>query len=90
MQSKEEEKKQHLLKILNIFDSLDSSYEQIEMLANLCLVLGTSSMEEATTDPKLVVQFVLDDIKKNGNTIYNSLAMQGITILEWLTRYREE
>lgn len=79
-------KQSDLEKIVSILEEYEIE-DQIELIANLCLHSGCVAMHKpASIDQKQIIEYVLNDIKSNGNTIGNSLAMQGITIFEWLSR----
>ncbi len=66
--------------------------ERLEIIANIFIYYGVSEMlsDNSITEEKLstkkTIEVVLDDIQNNGNTLGNSLAMQGITILGWLDK----
>lgn len=84
----------------DIMDTLDEIplRDAIEVLANVFMIYGLETMKQELegqltaeqVTPELVIETVIDDIKTRGNTIGNSLAMQGLTILEWLDRKEEE
>lgn len=84
--------KETVLDIIKILDTRAPNIKDtLEILANVFMFYGVSYMREdtdlpSTITPEVVVEIVMNDIKENGNTLGNSLAMQGVTILEWLSR----
>lgn len=74
--------------VLSTLNKTERWQDRLEVLANVFIQYGAELMNSDETEltPETAVMIVIDDIKKNGNTIGNSLAMQGITILEWLSR----
>lgn len=82
---KKKDKALSIIKDLESFNLRDS----IEILANVFIFIGVGIMTSSapiSVSPENVAVTVLEDIKIHGNTIGNSLAMQGLTILEWLSR----
>lgn len=69
-----------------------SYQDKIEILANLFLNIGVEVLEseglKISSDIKTEELFLkaTRDIKQRGNTLGNSLIIQGFTILEWLHR----
>jgi hypothetical protein len=70
---------------------LDTYRDMLEVLANIFIVEGmqviskTSDVEiPASISPEAVVDIVLDERKKNGETIGTAMCMQGLTIFSWL------
>ena len=61
--------------------------DQIEILANVLMFLGASSMRPAPKHitKENIAKIVMDDRKSNGETIANALATQGLTMMLWLT-----
>ena len=59
-----------------------------EILANVFLELGVRAMnvDSSALAPQYIVETVINDVKKNGETIPNSLARQGLLILSWLNK----
>jgi hypothetical protein len=85
------DKKQILDRIISELDTLNGLHDKLEILANIFMIYGVEEMLDSTEElnsvtPENVVNIVIQDIKSKGNTVGNSLAMQGITILEWLDR----
>lgn len=64
--------------------------ESIEIVANVLIELGIEKIDiEEKTDKinvKNVYNIVLNDLKKHGDTLPNSLARQGLTMLMWLNK----
>jgi hypothetical protein len=58
--------------------------EAIEVLGNVFLQLGFAGMDSREVTTRNVVEIVMQDIKKNGDTLHNSLARQGLVLLSWL------
>lgn len=88
----DDRKEETLDKVLTVLSD-HTLRERVEILANAFMIYGLglmarnkeSNLPEHVT-PEDVVETVLNDIQSNGNSLGNSLAMQGITILEWLSR----
>lgn len=62
-----------------------SPEEQVEVLSNVLIYLGMSKIDtsEPEITPENLVRIVLDDKKKNGETIYNAFVLQGIAMNQW-------
>lgn len=78
-------------KLNQIIDTLSdlSLKDRLEVIANVFIIYGVAEMSEylelpESVTPETAVDLVIDDVKTNGNTIGNTLAMQGIQILSWL------
>jgi polyhydroxyalkanoate synthesis regulator protein len=70
-----------VLKLLSSFSIKD----KVEVLANVFIVLGVPGIK--TTDEitrSNIIDIVLRDIEKNGQTLTNALVRQGLLILTWL------
>ena len=68
-------------------NKLDSIQKQIEVLANVFLQLGVSFITPDTqtpVKPENALTLILEDKDKNGETIGNALATQGLILLSWL------
>lgn len=62
---------------------------KVEVLANVFLRLGMENIETSKyegIENNDIFGIVLDDIKKNGETISNSLARQGLLLLTWIDK----
>lgn len=72
----------------NILDNLDNLdlEDSIEVLANVFISLGTRFMDAEQTEIKDVTKYILDDLERNGETLPNALARQGLIILTWLSK----
>jgi hypothetical protein len=58
-----------------------------EVLANVFLELGVSNTKiKEKMNMKNIARIIFDDLDKNGETLGNSLARQGLLILSWLNR----
>lgn len=65
--------------------------DYMEILANVFLMLGLRGMQQdQIVTPSNVVEKVMEDLAENGDTIHNSLARQGLTLLAWLNKKRKE
>lgn len=75
----ETKKIQSILSNFKIFD-------QIEILANVLIWQGFSKInaEIDNITPENIVEIVMNDKKKNGETLHNALAHQGLVMLMWL------
>ena len=61
--------------------------DALEILGNVFLMLGLTGMKHSEdVSPINVANIVIEDQKKNGETIYNSLAKQGLLLLSWLNK----
>ena len=74
--------RKNILKELDNFDLKDS----IEVLANVFISLGTQFMDAEQTEIKDVTSYILDDLERNGETLPNALARQGLIILTWISK----
>ena len=74
--------RKNILKELDNFDLKDS----IEVLANVFISLGTQFMDVEQTEIKDVTSYILDDLERNGETLPNALARQGLIILTWISK----
>lgn len=88
-------KEEALQQVLTALSRLPNWQDKVEVLANVFMIYGVDAMSHTSNlpdkvTPENVVSLVLDDVEKHGNTVANSLAMQGITILEWLSRDEQE
>lgn len=78
--------------VIELLSSVQNLKDRLEILANVFMIYGVEIMSEENAKlperitPEIVVSMVLDDIRQRGNTLGNSLAMQGVTLLEWLSR----
>ena len=86
------EKEELTNSIIETLAPVNNLADRLEVLANVFMIYGMEAMlsegvalPERVT-PEGVIDVVMGDIKKRGNTIGNSLARQGLTILEWLHR----
>lgn len=82
MQESKDEVRKNILKSLDNYSLSD----KIEILANVFISLGTRFMDLENTDIKNVTEYVLDDIQRNGETLPNALARQGLIILTWISK----
>lgn len=70
-----------VLKVLKSFSIRD----KVEVLANVFIAIGMPNIK--TTDEitrSNIIDIVLRDIEKNGQTLTNALVRQGLLILTWL------
>ena len=70
-----------VLKVLKSFSIRD----KVEVLANVFIAIGIPNIK--TTDEitrSNIIDIVLRDIEKNGQTLTNALVRQGLLILTWL------
>lgn len=82
MTSDKNETKTDILMILDQYDLED----KIEILGNVFISLGTQFLDLGKNEIKDVTKYVLDDLDRNGETLANALARQGLIILTWLNR----
>lgn len=62
-----------------------SMKDELEIIANVTLSTGFAYMRVQTpVTPENVATAVFADRQRNGETIANSLALQGLTMLDWL------
>lgn len=61
-------------------------YQTIEVLANVFISQGSTYLEFNSPPSNKIdlLKIVLDDVKKNGETLPNSMVKQGLLILSWL------
>ena len=81
-------KEQDVVKILNVLKDY-STEETIEILGNVFVEIGTvksKTIRNADVNKKTIYKIVLDDVKKYGDNISNSLIRQGLLILSWLNK----
>lgn len=62
--------------------------EKIEIIANLLIDIGIANIETKIEkiSHKNIYDIVINDVKSNGDTLPNSLARQGLTMLLWITK----
>ena len=71
--------------------------DKLEILSNVFIKLGISNIINNDTDSNNiknkqsvsannVVKIIMDDIKKNGETMPNAAARQGLLMLTWLNK----
>lgn len=62
--------------------------DQVEILANVITLMGVSHLKGVPDQitPTNIAEVVLKDRKRNGETIANALATQGLTMLLWLEK----
>lgn len=69
-------------------------HEVTEVLANVLISEGMSHMdisgEISEITPENVVDIVMKDKSKNGETLHNALAHQGLVMLMWLRQRKSE
>lgn len=82
MTTDKNETKTDILMILDQYDLED----KIEILGNVFISLGTQFLDLGKNEIKDVTKYVLDDLDRNGETLANALARQGLIILTWLNR----
>jgi hypothetical protein len=65
--------------------------ERLSILANIFIKYGMALMTEENRQfsAEEAFMYIMNDIETNGNSLGNSLAMQGITILHWLSKEKE-
>lgn len=62
-----------------------SLVDQVEVLANVLMFLGTGHMAvQGDINPDNIAEIVLKDRQSNGETVANALALQGLTMMLWL------
>jgi uncharacterized protein YwlG (UPF0340 family) len=88
----EEDKNEIVDGILAVLGSF-SLRDQVEILGNVFLQLGFSTMEEEGSpidigeiDASNVVEIITEDVRQRGETLGNALAKQGLTLLIWLNK----
>jgi len=81
MQQEKQERVETVLRLLNEL----STKAKIEVLANVFIKIGLGNIStEENIDKINIVDVILRDIEKNGQTLSNALARQGLLILTWL------
>ena len=62
--------------------------DQVEILANVLMYLGASQFEDAPEriNTQNIAEIVLQDRQRNGETVANALALQGLTMMLWLQK----
>lgn len=59
--------------------------DQVEILANVLMFLGTEHMSvQDDINLNNIAEIVLEDRKRNGETVANALTLQGLTMMLWL------
>lgn len=87
----QQEKNIHIAHQIYDIISLLPHQDSMEILANVFLMLGLQGMEQdQVVTPSNVVEKVMEDLAENGETIHNSLARQGLTLLAWINKQRKE
>ena len=81
-------KEKILERILDELESLDFQ-TKVEVLGNIFIRVGLGAMKVPkgtyfTT--KNVLDFVMDDVEKNGENVANAMVRQGLLILTWLNK----
>lgn len=70
--------------------SFHDTYDQIEILANVLIFLGTSKMNvDSNMSPDGLISFIFKDKKERGETIENALAHQGLLMFSWLEKTKK-
>ncbi len=82
MESDKDQVKRNVIKLLDNYPLQD----KVELLANVFISLGTQFMDVEKTEIKDVTNYILDDLERNGETLPNALARQGLIILTWLSK----
>lgn len=76
-----ENNKELMEKLLHIFQQNDINIKDIiEILGNLMVQIGFSNISNNGN----AVESIANDVKSNGETLYNALARQGILMLTWM------
>jgi hypothetical protein len=79
--------------IETILSEVENLQDRLEIICQVVIRLGVSGITRSslpdTITPENVVSVVLNDIKANGETIWNSLARQGLLMLSWLEKSEE-
>jgi|14_taG_2_1085336.scaffolds.fasta_scaffold01357_6 hypothetical protein len=60
--------------------------DQVEILANVITFMGVSNMADTPSHitPDNIASVVFEDRERNGETVANALAMQGLVMMAWL------
>lgn len=68
----------------------ENLHDQLEILCQVVIRLGVSGMTHSSLPenitPENVVEIVINDMNDQGETIWNSLARQGLLMLTWLSK----
>lgn len=76
-----ENNKELMEKLLHTFQQNDINIvDIIEILGNLMVQIGFSNISNNGN----AVESIANDVKSNGETLYNALARQGILMLTWM------
>lgn len=79
--SRNEDKYNEFVKLLTGLSLKD----KVEILANVTMLLGLSGMGvEQEVIESNVADIILTDKNRNGETIANALALQGLTMMLWV------
>lgn len=76
-------------KVNQIIDLLNEETlnHKVEILANVFIRLGVVLIkQDSDFKIKNVTRYVLDDLERNGETLANALARQGLIILSWISK----
>ncbi|MBM08068.1 MAG: hypothetical protein CMF69_00590 [Magnetovibrio sp.] len=87
-QEKIKAKEQSVNEILQILKQY-SIEDAIEILGNTFIEIGTVKSKTINVEDvnrKTIYKIILDDVKKHGDNITNSLVRQGLLILSWLNK----
>lgn len=64
-----------------------SMHDKIEIIANVLINLGCEGIQEIPDrilKPEELIELIISNKKRQGETIYNALAHQGLIMLMWL------
>lgn len=62
-------------------------YDIIDILSNVLIQIGVNYMDiDCEITPENIIQLVVDDKKKNGESLQNALAHQGLNMMLWLRK----
>ena len=76
-----ENNKELMEKLLHTFQQNDINIvDTIEILGNLMVQIGFSNIPNNGN----AVESIANDVKSNGETLYNALARQGLLMLTWM------
>jgi len=71
--------------ILTEFNENDINiYDATEIIANLLIKLGSVYLDNDRITNKNIYDQIIKDVNKNGDTLPNSIARQGLIMLAWL------
>ena len=59
-------------------------YDATEIIANLLIKLGSVYLDNDRITYKNIYDQIIKDVNKNGDTLPNSIARQGLIMLAWL------